>query len=75
MTAASVDLRWPAWLWAVWVSTTLLTAVAVGYISWVIFAFGAACDNGQPVPSSVRDMQSILAEIGLICVATCFVVA
>ena len=75
MTDASAGLRWPAWLWAAWASTTLLAAVAVAYISWVIFALGAACDSGQPVPSSVRELQTILALGGLFCAVSCFVVA
>jgi hypothetical protein len=75
MTDISVGLRWPAWQWAVWVSTTLLTAIAVAYLSWVLFVFGAACDSGQPVPSSVRELQTILALSGLFCAAICFLVA
>jgi hypothetical protein len=75
MTEASTGLRWRAWHWAAWVSATLLTAVVVAYISWVLFAFGAACDNGQPVPSSVRELQTILAVGGLFCAASCLLVA
>ncbi|BEP15040.1 hypothetical protein acdb102_42480 [Acidothermaceae bacterium B102] len=73
--ASSTGLRWAAWLWVVWVSTTLLAAVAVAYISWVIVAFGAACDSGRPVPSSVRELQTILVLGGLLCAVSCFVVA
>jgi hypothetical protein len=75
MTDASSGLRWRGWQWAAWVSATLLTAVAVGCTSWVLFAFGAACDNGQPVPSSVRELQTILAVGGLFCAASCLLVA
>lgn len=75
MTDDSTGLHWRAWQWAAWASATLLTAVAIGYISWALFVFGAACDNGTPVPSSVRELQTILALGGLFCAAACLLVA
>lgn len=61
MADVSAQPHWRAWQWVAWVSGALLIAIAVGYLSWVLFMAGAACDNDVPAPSSVRELQTILA--------------
>lgn len=75
MANVAAGARWPAWLWAVWVGATIVTAIAVGYNSWLLFTFGGACDNGAPTSSSVRELQATLAVGALFCAASCFLLA
>lgn len=59
----------------VWASATLLVAIVVGYLSWVLFMVGPACCNDAPVPAGVRELQAILVVGGLFCAGSCLLLA